>query len=186
MEKYNPNNPYIVTYTGRKVHLLNPTVDEISIYDIAKALSQICRYTGHTTAFYSVAQHCCYVSQLVPRAERLWGLLHDATEAYLGDVNSPLKSLLPNYQHLEENMMHVIAHKFGLSWPMPASVNYWDKCMLFNEVEVLLPTVDISSWGVEGRKAEGLDFRIWHMSEAHGHFLRTFYNFYSITDQTPL
>jgi uncharacterized protein len=66
MEKYDPKNPYVVTVTGRVVHLLNPSVDEIDIYDIAHALSQICRYTGHTSEFYSVAQHCYYVASCVP------------------------------------------------------------------------------------------------------------------------
>jgi hypothetical protein len=88
--------PYIVTYTGRRFHFLDPKIDEISIEDIAHALSNVCRFTGHTKRFYSVAEHSCLVSALCDN--RLEGLLHDASEAYMSDLSSPLKMLVPDYK----------------------------------------------------------------------------------------
>jgi uncharacterized protein len=87
----------------------------------------------------------------------LWGLLHDASEAYLGDVNSPLKSLLPDYREIEHRMMCVIAQKFGLEGTViPGIVKRFDTAMLFNEVEAFLPKTDISKWNIEGFKIPNL------------------------------
>lgn len=79
------------TYTGRKFYPLAPCVEDIDIRDIAHALSQICRYGGHTTKPYSVAEHCVAVSLMVPAAYARQALLHDAAEAYVGDMVRPLK-----------------------------------------------------------------------------------------------
>jgi 5'-deoxynucleotidase YfbR-like HD superfamily hydrolase len=98
-----PEAPWIQTYTGRAVDLLMPRVEQIDVRDIAHALANLCRFTGHTNAFYSVAQHSCLVARIVedlwqrehgekcPAPVALAALLHDAPEAYLGDVNTPLK-----------------------------------------------------------------------------------------------
>jgi hypothetical protein len=73
---------YFRTFTGRRVHSLSPSSDEIDIDDIAHSLAYQCRFLGHTDGFYSVAQHSVLVSQMVPEQDALWGLLHDAAEAY--------------------------------------------------------------------------------------------------------
>lgn len=106
--------PTILTYTGKYVHLVEPQVESIDIIDIAHALSHICRFTGHTSSFYSVASHCLWVSEHAPEELQLLGLLHDAAEAYLGDVSAPLKQLLPEYKALEHRMEEAIAKRFGL------------------------------------------------------------------------
>lgn len=85
----------ISTHTGRLIDPFNPTRANIHIDDIAHALSLICRFGGQTDRFYSVAEHCIFVATIAeerhgPRTA-LWGLLHDAAEAYLGDIVSPLK-----------------------------------------------------------------------------------------------
>lgn len=84
---------WIETFTGKKVYPLEPCSSEYCIEDIAHALSLTCRYGGHSSDFYSVAQHCCIVSDLCPEGLKLVGLMHDAAEAYLGDVPSPIKPL---------------------------------------------------------------------------------------------
>lgn len=89
---------WIQTYTGRQFWPLDPKPEEVCIEDIAHALSQQCRYAGHTIRFYSVAQHSVEIALRVPRAAALWGLLHDAAEAYLVDLPRPVKYLMPAYK----------------------------------------------------------------------------------------
>jgi 5'-deoxynucleotidase YfbR-like HD superfamily hydrolase len=104
---------WIQTYSGIKMHPLSPTEEEISIEDIAHALSNLCRFTGHCNKFYSVAQHSVLVSVYSPRDYAMWGLLHDASEAYLNDIARPIKisDEYNTYRKIEENLMKVIAKK---------------------------------------------------------------------------
>lgn len=99
------------------IDIENPDPDTINIHDIAHGLSNICRFGGHTTRFYSVAQHSCLVSYLAPKQLRLEALLHDAAEAYLGDVIKPLKVLIERssgYKRYEDNFQRLIATKFHI------------------------------------------------------------------------
>lgn len=124
------SNNYIETYTGKEFYVLDPRPEDISIVDIAHALSMICRYTGHSNTFYSVAEHSYHISQLCSPENRLWGLLHDASEAYLADIASPVKPFLHNYREMEETIMKTICDKFGLPHEMPEEVHYYDMEML--------------------------------------------------------
>lgn len=103
--------PEILTYTGNYFNFENLDRNKISIIDIAKSLSNICRFNGHCE-FYSVAQHSVLVSRLVPQEYALKALLHDASEAYLGDVTFPLKQLLPTYKDLEKRVQELIYLNF--------------------------------------------------------------------------
>jgi uncharacterized protein len=109
-------NANIFTYTGKYVHLMEPRAETIDIIDIAHALSQISRFGGHTRTFYSVAQHSIGVAQLVPVKYRLQALLHDAAEAYFGDMVQPLKCLpvSRDYRDHESWMQATINDRFGL------------------------------------------------------------------------
>ncbi|HZT29463.1 MAG TPA: hypothetical protein VFA33_06250 [Bryobacteraceae bacterium] len=126
---------YFRTYTGRHVDLLDPKTSEISIFDIARSLSHLCRFLGHTTKFYSVAQHSILVSQLVPKEDALWGLLHDASEAYTGDLPRPFKGLLEmvQYRIAEGRLMVTICDRYNLRPEMPRSVIVADRAMLATE-----------------------------------------------------
>lgn len=134
------SSPYIETVSGRKFHFLDPQPDEIDIEDIAHALAMQCRYTGHTQKFYSVAEHCVLVSELANPEHRLCALLHDASEAYLTDVASPVKRFLSNYRDMERVIMEAIAKKFGFEWPEPRDVRAADKLALLVEARQLLPS----------------------------------------------
>lgn len=103
------------TASGIKIDICNPTPDMITISDIAKSLSKICRFGGHTNIFYSVAQHSCLVASLITEPLMMEGLLHDASEAYLGDVIKPLKVLLGEaYSSLEVKFEKAIEARFKL------------------------------------------------------------------------
>lgn len=107
------SNIWIQTYSGKKFQLLSPKIEDISIIDIAHALSMQCRYTGHCNSFYSIAQHSVLVSHQCNNYP-LYGLLHDASEAYLSDISSPLKNsgFFENYKYYESNLQKLIIQKF--------------------------------------------------------------------------
>ena len=112
---------WIQTYTGKKFHPFAPRPEEICLEEIAHALSMICRYGGHTDKFYSVAQHSILMCNLGV-GDRSWLLMHDAAEAYIGDIVLPLKRCLPEMAILEEMILNVVAEKFGMT---PISETNW-------------------------------------------------------------
>lgn len=104
---------------GHEIDPVDVKYEQIDIHDIANALSNICRYTGHVQKFYSVAQHSVWVSMHLEamgfgKTMQLWGLLHDATEAYLGDVTRKLKKSLRAYQKIENKLNKIILKKFDI------------------------------------------------------------------------
>lgn len=88
------NDAWVQTYTGKRFVLASPDAAAVCIDDIAHSLSLQCRFNGHTREFYSVAQHSLLVASLLPGRAALYGLLHDASEAYTGDIVTPVKSTL--------------------------------------------------------------------------------------------
>ena len=124
---------YITTITGKHIDFANITPDQFCIKDIAAGLSNTCRFTGQLANFYSVAQHSVYVSQIVPPEYALEALLHDATEAYMGDITSPLKAMLPDYKAIEKRVDAAIREKFGLPPVMTIDVHHADLVMLATE-----------------------------------------------------
>lgn len=118
---------WISTVSGRKFYVFNPKVEDIFIEDGAHSLSLLCRFNGHTPDFYSVAQHSIYVSKMCSEENALCGLLHDLTEAYIGDMASPLKRRMDAFNEVEEVIWKQIAIKFGLPKKMPVEVKEADK-----------------------------------------------------------
>ncbi len=105
----------IATFSGKFIEPLNPQWEDIEIEDIAHGLSNICRYGGQCSEFYSVAQHSVYVSYNCKPDNALNGLLHDGSEAYLGDVPRPIKHTpqYSFYRDVEEVLQTMIFQKFG-------------------------------------------------------------------------
>lgn len=128
----------IRTFRGHYVNVFDPDPETIDIVDIAHALSHVCRFAGHTPIFYSVAQHSIQVSNLCHHEHKLAGLLHDASEAYLCDIPRPIKRHLQGYKAIEENLMRVIAGKFGLLWPLHSEVKDYDQVVLEREHRTLI------------------------------------------------
>lgn len=128
----------IRTYSGLEINVFNPTPEMICIEDIAHALSNICRFGGHVNEFYSVAQHSIHVFELAEEEDKLLALLHDASEAYLYDMPTPIKKELPEYKKAEHKLMLVIAEKFGFDWPMNERIEIIDNKMLHWEFKQLM------------------------------------------------
>lgn len=172
------NGDWIQTYTGRAFWPLDPHADDVCIEDIAHALAQLCRFTGHTTTFYSVAEHCIRVSEIVPEEAALWGLLHDASEAYLMDLPRPLKRA-PDfgdlYKRYEHKLMAVICHKFGLPQEEPAIVKAADRILLRTEKRDLMNR-SAQQWEQQWDPGEPLPKRIWPVPpvEAKAWYLQRF------------
>ena len=142
---------WIKTYSGGQFWPLDPRPEEINLADIAHALAHTCRYNGHTEQFYSVAQHSVEVSLAVGReghdAEtQLWGLLHDAGEAYLPDVCRPIKNAMMvmiddipwTFRDVENRIMRCVASKFGIEPREPDIVGEFDFRIMSDEAAWLM------------------------------------------------
>ena len=130
---------WMLTYTGKKFDPINPDPESICHDDIAHALANICRFSGHCREFYSVAQHSYMVSKNVPPEDALAGLLHDAAEAYIADIITPVKPHLTNYKELELRIWGAISTRFGVSYEIPESVHVADTILLATEKRDLMP-----------------------------------------------
>lgn len=143
-------NDAIQTRTGRMFRPLSPSPSDVCIEDIAAALSKQCRYTGHTSRFYSVAEHSLRVAWRVQelggsRTDVLWGLLHDASEAYLCDIASPVKRQeeFRAYRKAEALVQAAVCSRFGLPFVQPEVVKRADLELLSTEAhELMSPLVE--------------------------------------------
>jgi hypothetical protein len=136
-----PTQATIQTYTGRLFNPFKPHLDDIDIRDIARALSFTCRFGGHVKWFYSVADHSILVTELLPLKLKLWGLLHDASEAYLSDMVRPLKHTvaMTEYRETEHVIQTMIYKKFGLTDVEPKDeIKYADTQALAIEMPAIL------------------------------------------------
>jgi 5'-nucleotidase len=132
-------DPYILTSSGGRFYFNRPGQEPILPEDIAQPLSKLCRFTGHTRQFYSVAQHSVHVARLVPERFALHALLHDASEAFLGDVSSPLKELLgESYRGLERATSAAIYKRFDLPLELPPEVKHADMVAMATEKRDLM------------------------------------------------
>lgn len=134
---------YIETYSGDRFYFLKPETQLFKIEDIAHALSMTCRFTGHCKEFYSVAEHSWHVARMLdgcPIEIQLAGLMHDASEAYLTDISSPMKSHLPDYKIMEDKLLEALFAQFGLEYPMHPAIKQADTAMLSTEAHYMLTT----------------------------------------------
>jgi hypothetical protein len=116
--------------------VFEPRPDMICIEDIAHALSNLCRFGGHTQDFYSVADHCIRTqNHFKDPMDRMMALMHDASEAYLMDFPRPIKNEMPVYKQIEDRLMEAIAQRFNFNWPMTREVKEADEYMLHYEWE---------------------------------------------------
>lgn len=137
--------------SGLRVDPLDLSADDITIEDIAHHLSRICRFNGGVPSFYSVAEHSLRVAQKVDRRHAKWAMLHDAAEAYLGDITRPIKSRLfyngftgddgsidpVPANTIEMEILEIIGKKFDLCWPIPDEIWKADDIRLAEELELI-------------------------------------------------
>jgi hypothetical protein len=132
--------PWIQTHLGIQFIVLEPRFENIHIEDIAHALSMNCRFNGHCKDFYSVAEHSVYVSSILDDDPdlALWGLLHDASEAYITDLPRTVKSAMPQFEEIEEKYHRAVATRFNLPYPIPGAVLGADLAMLWAEKKQIM------------------------------------------------
>ncbi len=129
----------ILTYTGKTIDPFNVKPSDICIEDIAHGLSLLCRYGGQCNRFYSVAEHCIIMATYRGfRKHPLALLLHDAAEAYIGDIIRPIKRELPQFKQFENNFMFAVAVKFGLEPSIFTTVKKPDNIMLATEAHWIM------------------------------------------------
>lgn len=160
---------WMQTYTGRQFWPLDPRAEDVFPADIAHALSLLCRYNGHIQRFMSVAEHCVQMSYAVSPENALWALLHDATEAYVGDMIRPLKRMMPDFKDAEDEVMEAIAERFGIDPVMPQEVHEADSRILLDERAALMPSTHV--WDIDGLQPLGVHIQGWAPEVAEERYL---------------
>jgi len=175
-----PENPlkkteWIMLSNKHIFYPLEPDLELIDIGDIATSLSLICRYIGKIKAHYSVAEHSIHISHIVSPQNAFWGLMHDAAEAYVGDMPYPIKLYLPDFVKIENRILKLIAEKFNLVWPAPKEVKTADTNIIADEM--------FRFFGYTGtfkkeRLATGTKIFGWSANQARILFLKRFFELY--------
>ena len=124
------DDQWISLLSGAKFNYNKPEESDVTIDDIASALSNVCRFSGHLPRFYSIAQHLVNTSHIVPEELAFTGLMHDTAEAFTNDLPTPLKWALPIFKELEGKIESAMSEKFGFHYPYPAEVKEADTIML--------------------------------------------------------
>jgi 5'-deoxynucleotidase YfbR-like HD superfamily hydrolase len=173
---------YIATYTGKQFFLLAPRMEDIDIVDIAHALAMQCRWTGHCKFHYSVAQHAYYCSLLGTEEEALERLNHDDSEAYISDMNRPLKHYTKAgeaYMKVEEPLQHMIYEAFACKTTEPASVKVADNLMLYAEKAQIMgyKFSEAELWSPQEEQAP-IIIEQWSPEKAERKFLERFNELY--------
>lgn len=169
--------PTILLASGSYLDFEEPDTSRFTIDDVAHGLSMICRFAGQCRRHYSVAQHSVHVSYIVPPEHAYQGLMHDAAEAFVGDVAKPLKIMLPEYSAIEKRVEAAVFRRFGVRSPLPPTIKEADIQMLVTEQRQLMRNRD--DWEY-CRGREPLDFEIptWTPEEAKAKFMERFTEFY--------
>jgi 5'-deoxynucleotidase YfbR-like HD superfamily hydrolase len=173
----------IQTYSGRRFSPLEPDAAQIDIRDIAHALANLCRFGGHCSSFYSIGQHSCVVADAVEASAAdattvLCALLHDASEAYLGDLPHPVKHRSPLgdlYREIEAPLQAAILARFGLPADTPPLVKRIDRAALAAERVALMRPADDEWWPeLDGVEALEIAVESWEPGRAAREFLARF------------
>jgi hypothetical protein len=174
---------WMATFGGTKFYPLEPFPSEIKIEDIAHSLALQCRFNGHCKNFYSVAEHSLIISSEILKAKNdkklaLMGLLHDASEAYLGDIIRPIKyeNMMSGYRAAEVLLQTMIYERFGLPATEPQTIREYDISLLALEIKELtsFPNFEIA---VSAKINIHLEVQLTPV-EAERNFLRKFNELY--------
>ena len=166
--------PTIILSDGTFYDLTGRTKNaKIPIEVIAHSLSNLCRFTGHTEEFYSVAQHSVLVSEAVPKEFALQGLMHDVAEVVTGDISTPFKLLLADLEEIEERIEAEMYTSYGLPAKLDPVVKQADIAVFATEDRDLIPTH--TPWPVLDNVVPLFDTIIpWTPAQARTEFLKRF------------
>lgn len=134
--------PTILLSNGEYFDFMDPASSIWGLDEIADGLAKTCRFAGQCVGFYSVAEHSLLVAELVEPKHRLAALLHDAAEAFTGDITKPLKGMIPEFKAIEKRIEQAIFDRFGVPLPMPVEVKDADMMMLGVEQHHLMRNND--------------------------------------------
>jgi len=172
------DDQFIALLSGARFNYNKPEESDVTVEDIASALSNVCRFSGHLPRFYSVAQHLVNTSRIVSDDQAFTALMHDTAEAFTNDLPTPLKWALPIFKELEVSIESAMGKRFGFQYPYPKEVKDADTIMLILEkfhvkgdnsvwpnyeewtkrkVSKYLPLVDLNSWQPIRAKREFLE-----------------------------
>lgn len=157
----------------------------LSVEAIAHALSNICRYGGHVRIHYSVAQHSVAIAAVADPMFFKEAMLHDASEAYIGDIPAPMKHQIPEIKKFEEGIQRRIFEEYGLRWPIPNQIEYLDKAITQTEMQMFFDKVNPYIQKMLLEKTNGVQefFLIpeleeaWPAEKAKQEFIRRFYEY---------
>lgn len=170
------SNPSIQTYSGEMFNIFDPDPSQILVEDIAHSLSMICRYGGHARRFYSVAEHCVLLALHFESQNRhdlaRAALLHDATEAYMGDLVRPIKLKMDLYREVEDNLQRMIFMRFGLPPEMPGEVKDADLRICNDERSVLMVP---RTWTIDDLPLLEVILKCWPPVSGEQMWLQTFW-----------
>lgn len=150
---------------------LAPEAELLDLEDIAAGLSRTFRFHGQTTM--TVAQHSVLVARIVPREHAVAGLLHDASEAYLSDLPTPIKhaSGFTAYRRLEDRYLRQLAERYSFAYPLHPSIKAADRRVLRAECEALLPAAMLPQVAPRVRAADVEIVPTWTPAQARKRFL---------------
>lgn len=174
----------ITLLSGAMMNYLKPEESTCTIDDIATALSNVCRFSGHLPRFYSVAQHAVNTSRIVDEEHAFTALMHDTAEAFTNDLPTPLKVALPIFKDLEVAIETAMSNRFGFQYPLPDPVKLADSQMLL--LEKTYVKEDKNHWtafdGIEFEHLSHLvDLNSWQPRRAKREFLERFEELYNAT-----
>lgn len=177
MTKIKLDDQWIGLLSGAQFNYNRPEESDVTLDDLASALSNICRFSGHLPAFYSVAQHLVNCSRLVPDESAYDALMHDTAEAFTNDLPTPLKWAFPIFKELEVSIESAMAKKFGFTYPYSDAVKKADTEMLI--LEKLYVKNDHRVWphyeGIEvDHLKELVDLNPWQPRRAKREFLERY------------
>ncbi len=167
--------PTILLHSGQYFDLLDPAGSSFGIGDIAHGLSMVCRFAGQCHTFYSVAEHCVHASYLAPASHAYAALMHDAAEAFIGDVTRPLKRLLPEYKAIEKQVERAVFARFVVTGADDDEVKLVDRQMLAAEQRALMAGHSGTWADCVGFSIPEIDLRCWSPMVAEERFLRRFF-----------
>lgn len=168
-KQHNIKNTIAIS-SGHYFDYKHPAQSEFTINDIAKGLSNTCRFGGQCERFYSVAEHSVIMSKIIGQELAFAALMHDAPEAFIGDIPKPLKVMLPDYQKIEDEVEAAVLGRFGVQLPLHPRIKELDRKMLAAEQQQVMGSSDKWHW-THGEHPAEINVQFWSPEEANRRFL---------------